>query len=106
MSESSGVKFDERKPAMDLVPWKAVRASAEVMGYGRDKYEAHNWRKGLAASRLSAAALRHLTAWISGEDLDPESGLSHLSHASCCVLMLHETVMDRPDLDDRYKPDE
>lgn len=42
----------------------------------------------MAWSRVYAAALRHLLAWWGGEDEDPETELSHLAHAACCVVFL------------------
>ena len=39
-----------------------------------------------------------------GEDKDPESGLSHLAHAACCIMFLLEFEKTHPELDDRYKP--
>jgi hypothetical protein len=64
---------------------------------------AHNWRKGIQTSRLMAAAQRHLLAYNEGEDLDPETSLSHLLHASCCLMFAYELSLDKPELDDRYK---
>lgn len=76
---------------------------AEVMTFGKKKYAAHNWRGGFAWSRPIAAALRHLVAYMGGEDKDPESGFSHLAHAACCVCFLLEFEDTHPDLDDRHK---
>jgi hypothetical protein len=42
-------------------------------------------------------------AWYSGEDFDPESGLSHLAHAACNLMMLQEFEYTKPLLDDRIK---
>lgn len=64
---------------------------------------AHNWRGGISYSRLIGAALRHLFAFMRGEDLDKESGLSHLLHLSCCIMFLYWMTVHRTDLDDRYK---
>lgn len=63
----------------------------------------HNWRKGFTWGRLSGAALRHLFAWIGGEDKDPESGLSHLAHAGCCVLFALTHELQGLGTDDRFK---
>ncbi len=52
-----------------------------------------------------AAAQRHLIAHYSGEDIDPESGLPHLAHASCCLMFLTNMAATRPDMDDRYRPE-
>jgi len=90
---------------MDLVPYESVAAIAEVLGFGAQKYAAHNWRKGIAMSRLVAAAERHIGQYKEGEDCDPESGKSHLAHAGCCILFAIWMSINRPDLDDRWKPE-
>lgn len=103
MQAMSGVKHDQGKPDMSLLSPIALNKIAEVMSFGKKKYAAHNWRGGFVWSRPLAAAARHLFAYIGGENNDPESGLSHLAHASCCLMFLLEFETTRPDLDDRYK---
>jgi hypothetical protein len=95
-------KFDTGKPPMSLLPPEAMMELAAVLGFGAKKYDAHNWRKGCDWSRLSDAALRHIFAWIGGEDLDPESGLNHLAHAMCCLAFLIESAKKQYGKDDRY----
>lgn len=101
--ESTGVKHDQDKPDMSLLSSIALTKVAQVMTFGKKKYSAHNWRGGFAWSRPLAAAARHLYAYIGGEDKDPETGLSHLAHACCCLFFILEFEDTRPDLDDRYK---
>lgn len=60
-----------------------------------------NWEKGLAWGRLSGALLRHLWAWMRGEERDPESGLPHLAHMACCALMLLASTLRGVGEDDR-----
>lgn len=98
-----GTKHDGGKPPLSLLDRTWLDGTAMVLAFGAKKYAAHNWRAGIAFSRLSDAALRHLTAFIDGEDTDPESGLPHLYHASCCLMFLSNMSETRPDLDDRYK---
>lgn len=100
---SGGSKHDSEKADMSLLSSVAMLRIAEVMTFGKQKYSAHNWRKGISYSRLLAALLRHTFSYLAGESLDPESGKSHLAHAGCCVMMLLEFETTRPDLDDRYK---
>jgi hypothetical protein len=100
---SGGTKYDGEKPDMSLFSTTWLVGVAQVLTFGKKKYAAHNWRKGIERSRLIAAALRHITAYNAGEDLDPETGLSHLDHASCCIMFARELHETRPDLDDRYK---
>lgn len=95
------MKFDEEKPRMELLDPYAMEQLALVLTFGAKKYEPWNWTKGLAFSRLLGAAFRHLFAWAKGEDLDPESGLSHLAHAMCCIMFLISMTQRHPELDDR-----
>jgi hypothetical protein len=103
MDKASGRKDDSGKPPMGLLDRYALEQVARVMDYGAKKYSRYNWRGGLALSRLYDAALRHVFAFIDGEDLDPDTKLPHIAHAMCCLMFLLRTQRDRPDLDDRYK---
>ncbi len=94
------------KPRMSLIPYEGLEAEAQAFSFGELKYATHNWRKGLKVSYLLDAALRHTTAAANGETLDPESGVPHLGCARACMSMAVWTMKHRPDLDDRYKPDE
>lgn len=102
----AAVKFDGDKPRMELLPPKAMEEVAKVLTVGAKKYSDYNWRKGFDWTRLIGAAYRHLSAFSAGEDKDPETGLSHIAHAACCLMFLveHETVgFGR---DDRYKDED
>lgn len=100
---TGGTKHDGGKPPMALLDMESLQAEAAVFGFGATKYAPWNWRKGIPVSRLMSAALRHMTAFINGETLDPESGLPHLAHARCNMAMALWMVKHRPDMDDRYK---
>lgn len=102
--ENQAIKFDEDKMPLHLLSSEALMQTAAVLKFGADKYAAHNWRGGFAWSRPLAAAMRHILAFNAGEDKDPESGLSHLAHAACCIMFLLEFEKTHPELDDRYKP--
>jgi len=100
----SAMKFDGDKLPVNLLSSEALLQTAAVLKFGADKYHAHNWRDGFVWSRPLAAAMRHIMAYNDGEDKDPESGLSHLAHAACCIMFLLEFEKTHPELDDRYKP--
>jgi hypothetical protein len=55
-------------------------------------------------TRLVGAVLRHTFAWMRGESIDPESGLSHLAHAACGLLFLLAYELNNVGTDDRYAP--
>ena len=60
----------------------------KVLSYGAGKYGDRNWENGLVFGRVFAATMRHLWAWWRGEEKDEESGISHLSHATCNLFFL------------------
>jgi hypothetical protein len=98
-----GVKYDNNKPPMSLLPPEALEEIAKVLDFGAKKYGTYNWRNGMEWTRVSSACLRHIFAWIRGEDLDPESGLHHLAHAGCCIMFLLTYVKTSTGKDDRYE---
>ena len=103
LEHKEAVKYDNEKPRMDLLDPVALEGLAKVLTFGAQKYAAHNWRKGIANSRLIAAMLRHLFAIMRGEDIDPESGIPHIDHLGCCWMFLSNNMKVRPEMDDRWR---
>jgi len=94
-------KYDADKPAADLIPPRAILSVSEALGYGARKYSANNWIYSPRVRRYLGAALRHVFAYMKGEDLDPESGLPHLAHAAASVLFqLELDLLGRPGQED------
>lgn len=83
-----GRKDDHGKPRMDLLPPELLDAVANVLTFGATKYGDRNWEAGMDWGRCYAALMRHMNAWWSGEETDPETGMSHLWHAACCLTFL------------------
>lgn len=107
VAESGGRK-GVKPERMSLVPYEAVAEIAKVYGFGAEKYEPNNWRKGYPFSWSIDALERHIGKFKAGEDLDPESGLPHLAHAGFHILTILTwlTDLDRyGKFDDRYKPE-
>lgn len=98
----SGVKFDAGKPRMELLPMDALIGVAEVLTFGAKKYSDRNWEQGMDWGRFQGALLRHMAAFSQGEDNDPETGLPHLDHAACCILMLSAYQKRNVGKDSRY----
>ena len=101
--EYVATKHDADKAPMELLSHEALLEIAKVFGFGAKKYGRFNYREGMEWSRVVGAAYRHLGAFNSGEDLDPESGLTHLAHLGCCVMMLLDYYREHKSKDDRYK---
>ena len=85
---TEGRKYDDEKAPIDLIPPELLTATAAVLHYGARKYEPRNWEKGMRWGRVFAALMRHMWAWWSGEKTDPETNMSHLWHAACCIAFL------------------
>jgi hypothetical protein len=84
-----GTKLDEGKASWSLLPFGPVKDIVAVLDYGAKKYAPDNWKQvENPRKRYFNATMRHLTAWWEGERNDPESGLTHLAHAGCCLLFL------------------
>jgi len=99
----AGTKNDNGKPSVTLIPHEAIMGMAKALSYGANKYGRHNFRAGIEYSRLADACMRHLLAYMDGEDIDIESGNNHVFHALASLAMLAYMDANRPDMDDRYK---
>ena len=83
---------------------RALLELARVYGMGEEKYDRYNYLKGYPWSLSVDALLRHLLAFLDGEDRDPESGLLHTAHVAWHALAL--TAFQKRGLtqfDDRVK---
>lgn len=84
----SGLKFDEGKPDLSLIPYVALVHEALAFMDGEKKYGRYNYLKGFETSRLVSAALRHVLAYMAGENTAADSQVHHLGHARACLAML------------------
>lgn len=85
---SDGIKFDDNKIKMELLPFDSLLEVGKVLTYGAKKYAPHNWKLIKDSERYIGALLRHLIAMECGERIDPDSGLTHVSHIACNALFL------------------
>lgn len=96
-----GLRYDQDKPMMSLLPAAALVEVARVLTFGAKKYAANNWAKGMEWSRVENSLLRHYARYKAGERVDPESGLSHLAHLACNALFLLTYEIRGLGVDDR-----
>lgn len=100
---AKALTYDSGKAPLASLPPAGIRAVALVQAYGKTKYgDDENYRKGMEAKRQMSCALRHIYAWLDGEDLDPESLQSHLAHGACRLLFAIQNIHDGTLIDDRY----
>ena len=97
-------KFDAAKVRVDLLPIDPMMQIATVFGFGAKKYFANSYRQGetVVWSRTYGSIMRHMMAFWSGEDKDPESGLPHLAHAGTQLFILMEHAAHNQNKDDRF----
>lgn len=84
----TGKKFDQDKPDLSYIPREALDAMARAFMHGAKKYGPGNYLGGMEWRRLTASAMRHVTDFNEGQDLDPESKHSHLGHGMAALAML------------------
>lgn len=101
--DAAGVKHDQGKPDYSYISRELMDEMARVREFGAIKYSRDNWRNGFKYQRSIAAALRHIFAFKDGEDLDHESGLTHIGHALCCLEHLLYDFKHHKHNDDRFK---
>lgn len=109
MSDLQKIKNSNPKDAVGIkkvpfstVPTPVVAEIGLAMLEGGRKYGRHNYRKiGVRASVYYDAFMRHITAWWEGENIDPDSGLNHLTKAMACLVVLKDAINVNNWVDDR-----
>lgn len=100
-------RFNGGKPKVSLIPPEMIFGLTSAFDEGVVKYGRENWRsgQGLVWSEVYDSAQRHMLAWLSGEDIDPTSGTSHLAKAAWNMLVLDFYRQHKDEFgkqDDRY----
>lgn len=114
--QTGGIKYDDRKLRVDLIPPEAIEALARIYTYGTDgkpaspeypgkptPYAERNWEKGMNWGRVFGALQRHIWAFWRGEDIDPESGFPHVEHALWNAAALVTYQLRKAGTDDRTR---
>ena len=101
---SKGDRFNDGKPKWSLVDFTSIIPMVRVLEFGSKKYDEFNWTKGLYTREICESLLRHVFAYLDGEDIDPESGESHIGHMMCNVMFLEYMMRNKKeDFDNRIK---
>jgi hypothetical protein len=91
-----------KKVPFSVLPWKVIAEVALALLEGARKYGRHNWRvAGVRASVYVDASMRHLTDFWEGTDVDPDSGLNHITKAIAGLVVLRDSMMMGNWKDDR-----
>jgi len=103
VTSSTGAEKGTKEARYDLIPVPALDYLARLYGKGAIKYAEHNWRLGYKWSLSYAAAQRHMNAFWSGEDIDPETQVPHVINAAFHMFALATFITEHPELDDRFE---
>lgn len=91
-----------KKAPMSTVSAAVLAEVGVGMLEGALKYGRHNYRGvGVRASVYYDATIRHLFSWWEGEDIDPDSQLSHVTKAICSLVVLRDAMIQDKCEDDR-----
>lgn len=87
---------------LSCVPGPVLFEIGLAMLEGACKYSRHNYRvAGVRHSVYFDAVMRHLWSWWEGEDIDPDSGVHHVSKALAGLTVLRDSMLVGNDVDDR-----
>ena len=90
------------KAPLSTVPAEVLLEVGLAMMEGARKYARHNYRTvGVRSSVYYDATMRHLMSWWEGEDIDPDSGLSHITKAIASLVVLRDAMVNNKLTDDR-----
>ena len=91
-----------KKAPMSTVSAPVMAELGVAMLEGASKYGRHNYRAvGVRASVYYDATMRHLMAWWEGQDIDPDSGMSHVTKAIASLVVLRDAMINNMCQDDR-----
>ena len=98
---TTGGQKGTKPERFELIPTQALQELARVYGFGAGKYSDWNYLKGYNWSLSVGALQRHLALWALGEEVDEESGLSHLAHVAWHAFTLQTFQLHPLGTDDR-----
>ena len=92
-----------KKVPITVLSFPVLGEVALAMLEGARKYGRHNYRiAGVRASvYLDAVIMRHLAPFWEGEDIDNDSGLSHITKAIAGLMVLRDSMIQGNWVDDR-----
>lgn len=90
------------KVCFSSYPAPVMAEVAVAMTEGARKYGRHNYRGSqIKASTYYDGTLRHVLAWFEGQDIDPDSGVHHVTKAIASLTVLRDAMLSGTFIDDR-----
>lgn len=96
--------MSENKPKLSLIPMAALWAAGDAFTYGELKHGKYTWKNDShTITEMLDKALRHITQFANGENIDKESSVLHLGSAMADIAIAIDLFYNFKHLDDRYK---
>ena len=70
VADGAGLRYQEGKNRLDLIPPEWEWALGEILTAGATKYAARNWERGMDWSKVAGPLRRHLNKFLRGERYD------------------------------------
>ena len=86
--QEQGPAGTQIKDMLALFAEEDIEEASRVFEFGAKKYSEWNWAKGMPWGVPTGCILRHIRAVLRGEDIDQDSGLAHIGHVVCNLIML------------------
>ncbi len=83
---TKAARFNEGKPQWSYVHFKSLEPMVRVLEFGAKKYAPKNWMKPMDTMKILESMQRHLAALFDGEEVDSETGISHIGHIQCNAM--------------------
>ena len=91
-----------KKVPFSVIPWRVIGELGLALLEGARKYGRHNYRiSGVRASVYVDATCRHIGDFWEGIDIDPDSGIHHITKGIASLTVLRDSMMHGNWIDDR-----
>lgn len=91
-----------KKAPLSVIPCPVLYEVGLGLLDGNVKYGGHNYRAiGVRSSVYYDATMRHLMRYWEGQDIDPDSGIHHVSKAISSLVVLRDAMIQGKCFDDR-----
>jgi len=95
-------KIGQAKVSISVVPVEVILEIAAAIQEGALKYGKFNWRQQPVNGTIyTDAAFRHIASWMVREDIDPDSGIHHITKAIASLVILRDAIIQNTHEDTR-----
>lgn len=86
LESEKALRYNEGKAKWSLVHYNSMLPMIKVLEFGALKYAPRNWMKPMDLTEILESMQRHLASLMDGEEIDKESGISHMGHIQCNAM--------------------